>query len=601
MAVSRQILDEIRARVDIVDLVGSYITLKRAGTAYKALCPFHREKTPSFTVNPARQIYHCFGCGAGGDVFKFVMQHENVQFMDAIRLLAQRAGVDLEFTESERKEESRKDLLYKAHEEAQRFYQEILLNHPSAAIARAYLEERKLGPEVVEQFGLGYAPGGFDVMERFAAKRGFSMELLETAGFIATNEQGRRYDRFRERLMFPIRDLSGRIIAFSGRILTKDDRTAKYLNSPETPLFRKSRTLFAMDRARKPIIESRTALLCEGQIDVIRCHLAGFTHAVAALGTALTEEHAAVIKRHADRVLLVMDADNAGQNSALRSAEIFLGAELSVEVAQLPVGEDPDSLIMKRGAEAFAAVIAKPRSVIDFQVDVLASREDMKQEVGIRRVARAALETIRHSASEVQRGRMLRELSMRVGLPEHTLRDELRRTAPQQRFARAGETADPDATPAPQTTPPPEEERHLLWLVLHHPESAELVYTYVRPEHFADARCRVLFELLAPGHGEDFTAAARERGEEYLALAAELASDERRIREDERLRTAATQDCIITIRRKALETELRELTRQRSDAPLEEQAHLIGEIATIKRYLFMLREGWEKAALVLEL
>ena len=600
MALPRQILDEIRDRVDIVDLVGSYITLKRAGGAYKALCPFHREKTPSFTVNPARQIYHCFGCGAGGDVFKFVMQHENVPFMDAVRLLAQRAGVDLQFTESERKEESRKDLLYKAHEEALRFYQEILLNHPSAAAARAYLEERKLGPDVVEQFGLGYAPGGFDVMERFASKRGFTPEILETAGFIATNEQGRRYDRFRERLMFPIRDLSGRVIAFSGRILTKDDRTAKYLNSPETPLFRKSRTLFAMDRARKPIIESRTALLCEGQIDVIRCHLAGFPNAVAALGTALTEEHAAVIKRHADRVLLVMDADNAGQNSALRSAEIFLGSELSVEIAQLPVGEDPDSLIMKRGAEAFAAVLAKPRSVIDFQVDVLATREDMKQEIGVRRVARAALETIRHSASEVQRGRMLRELSIRVGLPEHTLRDELRRTAAPQRFPRDAGPGESAATEA-KAAPPPEEELHVLWMIMHHPEVARLVYTYVRPEHFNDERCRVLFELLAPGRGEDFTAAARERGEAFLDLAAQLASDERRIREDSRLRTGAAQDCIISIRRKALENELRELTRKRTDAPLEEQAALIAEIASIKRYLFMLREGWEKAALVLEL
>ena len=575
MALPRHILDEIRDRVDLVELIGSYVTLKRAGNAYKGLCPFHREKTPSFTVNPTRQIFHCFGCGAGGDVFKFVMQHENVEFMDAVRMLAQRAGVTLQFTDAERTETSQKEMLLKIHEEAARFFQETLLSHSSAKAARDYLTNRQLGPEVVEAFGLGYAPGGFDVMERFAQKNGFPLEAMETAGLLARNEEGRRYDRFRERLMFPIRDLSGRTIAFSGRILAKDDRAAKYLNSPETPLFRKSRTLFALDRARKSIIDQRTALLCEGQIDVIRCHLGGFTHAVAALGTAITEEHAALIKRHADRVILVMDADTAGQNSALRSAEIFLGAELSVEVVALPVGEDPDSLIQKRGAAAFQALLDNPRSVVDFQVDILSARDDIRQEAGMRRVTRAAIETIRRSGSEVQRSRMLRELSLRVGMPEHTLREEMRRTTPSTHGPRNASSDNPEPAVAPPAAPPPEEEVHLLWLLIHHPEISELVYTHVQPVHFSDERCRVLFELLTPGRAENFTAAARERGEAYLQLAAKIAGDERRIREDPNFRVAAAQDCILIIRRRALENELRELTSKRTDAPLEEQAQLI--------------------------
>lgn len=599
MALSRQVLDEIRARVDIVDLIGSYITLKRAGTGYKALCPFHREKSPSFTVHPARQIYHCFGCGAGGDIFKFVMQHESVEFMDAVRLLAQRAGVDLQFSEAERGEETRKDLLYKAHEEAARFYQDVLLKHPSAEAARAYLKERQLGPEVVEQFGLGYAPGGFDVMERFADKRGFSLDMLETAGFIAKNEQGRRYDRFRERLMFPIRDLSGRIIAFSGRILTKDDRAAKYLNSPETPLFRKSRTLFAMDRARKPIIESRTCLLCEGQIDVIRCHIAGFTNAVAALGTALTEEHAALIKRHADRVVLVMDADTAGQNSAMRSAEIFLGAELSVEVAPLPVGEDPDSLITKRGADAFRAVLDKTRSVVDFQVDVLSTRENIKQEAGVRRVASAVLETIRRSASEVQRTHMLRELSARLGLPEHALREDLRRTAPSTRFQPASDSPAPNPQPL---APPPPEERELIWLLLHHPETSELVQRYVNPDHLMDTRCRALYEAVRQGlPNDDVLAAARDAGEPCMQLATELIASERHLGVDDSLPEKAARDLIISIRRKGLDRALRAITQQRANASPEEQSRLTEEIAHMKYDLVALRNGWDKAVLVLEL
>ncbi len=596
MPVSRQILDEIRARADIVDVIGSYITLKRAGNSYKALCPFHREKTPSFTVHPARQVFHCFGCGAGGDVFKFVMQHENVEFMDAVRLLAQRVGVDLQFTDAERSEAVRKDTLYKAHEEAARFYQEVLLRHPSAEAARAYLRERQLGPEVVEQFGLGYAPGGFDIMERFAEKRGFSLDHLEAAGLIARNEQGRRYDRFRERLMFPIRDLLGRIIAFSGRIIGKDDRAAKYLNSPETPLFRKSRTLFAMDRARKSIIEARTCLLCEGQIDVIRCHLAGFTNAVAALGTALTEEHAAVIKRHADHVVLLMDADTAGQNSALRSAEIFLDAELSVSVAVLPVGEDPDSLIMKRGADALRAVLEKTRSVVMFQVDVLAAREDMTQDAGLRRVARAVLDTVRHASSEVQRTRMLRELSTRLGIPEHILREDLRRGATPMPANRS--VASPE--PAP-TEPVPREERELLWLMVHYPEIIEFIAQYIAVNHLRDPRARALFEALLRGSDTDLAAAAREAGDTCLNLAAELMADERRIGADGEAAQRAAEAIVIAIRRRAIEQEMRLKTRLRETADGDEKERFNEEIADLRYALIALREGWERASLVLAL
>jgi DNA primase len=598
MPVPRHIIDEIRARVDIVDLIGSYITLKRAGNSYKALCPFHREKTPSFTVHPARQIFHCFGCGAGGDAFKFVMQYENVDFMDAVRMLAQRAGVQLQFTDAERNEATRKDLLYKAHEEAARFYQEVLLRHPSAEAARAYLRERQIGPEAVEQFGLGYAPGGFDVMERFAEKRGFSLDHLEAAGLIARNENGRRYDRFRERLMFPIRDLSGRVIAFSGRILGKDDRAAKYLNSPETPLFRKSRTLYAMDRARRTILESGCCLLCEGQIDVIRCHLAGFTNAVAALGTALTEEHAAVIKRHADRVVLLMDADAAGRNSALRSAEIFLEADLSVAVASLPVGEDPDSLIVKRGADALRGVLENTRSVVMFQVDTLAASEDMTKDAGLLRVARAVLDTIRRSSSEVQRASMLRELSTRVGIPEHHLREELRRGGAGAQTEREGAAK---AAFRGASSPIPAEERELLCLLVQSPETIAFVARYVRPNHLQDIRARALFDALARGGEQDLASAAREAGDSCLQLAAEVIADERRIYMNADAAQRAARDLIIAIRRKGIERELRDLTLRRDAADGAEKERLTEEIAHLRYNLVALRRGWDVASLVLAL
>jgi DNA primase len=600
MAVSRQQLDEIRDRVDIVDLVGSYLTLKRAGTAFKAVCPFHKEKTPSFTVNPQRQIYHCFGCGAGGDVFKFVMQYENVEFMEAVRMLAQRAGVVLQVDQQDKAEEGLKEQLYRVHEEATRFFQDVLRQSRAADTAREYLKKRQLGPDIVEAFGLGFAPRATDVTLRFGEKHGFAPALLETSGLLAKSEDGRIYDRFRDRLMFPIRDLSGRVIAFSGRILEKEASPAKYLNSPETPIFRKSKVLYAMDRARKSIIEARTCLLCEGQIDVIRCHGAGITHAVAGLGTAITEDHSRLIKRHADTVTLLMDADTAGQNSAIRSAEIFLEGELSVQVAALPVGEDPDSLIVKRGADALREVLGRARSVIDFQIDVLSAREDLKTEQGFRRVAKALLETIQHAQSSVQRDQLLREAASRLGVSETALREDLRRTRVQPR-TQAENAGSPAATPP--DAPPPVEEKDLVRLLLHHPDTAGLVARFVKPEQLSDARCQVLVKglLQAADVETDITALARDAGDACLQLVSELMAGTTRYTGSDAPQQRAAQDLIIAVRRRQLERTLRSLLARRDQAADAERDRLTQEIAQIKYDLAHLRQGWEKALPILEL
>jgi DNA primase len=601
MPVSRQQLDEIRDRVDIVDLVGSYITLKRAGSAFKALCPFHKEKSPSFTVNQQRQIYHCFGCGAGGDVFKFLMQYENVEFMESVRMLAQRAGVALQLDHAEPGEESRKEALFKVHTEAARFFQDVLRQHPAAEAARAYLARRQLGPDLVEAFGLGYAPGGSDVMARFGQKHGFAMDVLEASGLVARSEDGRTYDRFRERLMFPIHDLSGRIIAFSGRILEKDARGAKYLNSPETAIFRKGKVLYAMDRARKAVIEARTCLLCEGQIDVIRCHGAGICNAVAGLGTAITEDHSRLIKRNADTVVLLMDADTAGQNSALRSAEIFLQSELSVQAVALPAGEDPDSLIVKRGAAALREVLGRAKSIVDFQIDVLSARENTATEQGLRRVAQAVLQTVHHATGAVQRDQMLREAATRLGISEIALREDLRRLRSPQRPPAAGPT--PAATPE-ERTPPPVEEKDLLRLLLQHPGVIDLVGQFVRPDQLTDPACRALYEQLVAHSAEDTwdaTAAARELGDACLDLATELmAGDPRYVGTDEP-HVRAAQDLILVIRRRSLERKLRQLGAERERAPADRQAALTQEIVQIRYDIAHLRQGWDQALPILEL
>ena len=309
--ISKDVIEQIRNANDVAEVIGSYFQLKRAGGSFKALCPFHKEKSPSFHVNPQRQIYHCFGCGAGGDVFRFIMQYENVDFGTAARILGERVGMRIEWSEGDGGADSNKGELYKIHEEVAAIYQRALLEMDAAQRARAYLKERDLGDDVVRDFLIGYAPDRRDSLVQWSRKKKLPLQLLEAAGLISHTEDGQPYDRFRNRLMFSIRDELGRVIAFSGRIMEKDVKVAKYVNSPETPLFRKGRVLYALDRARRNIMDARTAILCEGQIDVIRCHMAGFTTAVASQGTALTEDHARLLKRYADSVVVVLDASGS--------------------------------------------------------------------------------------------------------------------------------------------------------------------------------------------------------------------------------------------------------------------------------------------------
>lgn len=599
MAISRQQLDEIRDRVDIVDLIGSYIQLKRAGTAFKALCPFHREKTPSFTVSPTRQTFHCFGCGAGGDAFKFVMLHENVEFPEAIRLLAQRAGVVLQQDDAARGEDARKDVLYKMHAEAATFFQEILKQSRSAEAARDYLRERRLGPDLIDAFGIGYAPSIDDLIRTWGSKRGYDDAALEQGGLLARDESGRAYDRFRERVMFPVRDLSGRVIAFSGRILPGDPRGSKYLNSPETPIFRKSRVLYAMDRARKAMLDSRTAVLCEGQIDVIRCHASGVENAVAGLGTALTEEHARLLKRNADNVVLLMDADSAGQTSAIRSAGIFLQGELAVQVATLPPGEDPDSLVVKEGPEALQRIVRETIPLVSFQVRVLAGREDLRTEAGLRRAVRAVVETIRNAGPGVQQDQLFREASRELGFPEDKLRLEMDRLR-----GRPASPVEPADVAAPASEPAPPEERDLLRLLLHHPDTADLIARYLTPDVMTHTACRELTGLLlahAAGQIEDLAAAAREAGESCVALLAETEAEQPRFVGADDPEGRAAKDIILVLRRRAAERRRRELVAEREKAAPDVASRLSHEIAQLVHDISTYKSGWDKALPLLDL
>ncbi len=485
--ISKSVLDDIRFRCDIVDVVDSYITLPKKSGAIKTLCPFHKEKTPSFHVNQQRQMFHCFGCGAGGDVFKFVMMHEQVDFMTSVRILAEKAGVPLEFEQGSAAAGER-ELLLAVHEKLAAAYHTMLLKSPDAKEARDYLARRGLSPDIQSSFLIGYAPDKRDALLEWARRNDFSTSVLQQAGILARRDPengpgGTYYDRFRGRIMFPIRNEQGRVIGFSGRTLIKDAKIAKYVNSPETPIFHKSQVLYALDRARREIAEKREAIVCEGQIDVIRCHQAGFVHAVAAQGTAFTDDHARILRRYADGVILVFDSDEAGRNAALKAGTVFLRAGLAVRVASLPPGEDPDSLILKEGAASFSRILQQAVSVLDFQINQLTASEDIRSETGLLRVSRAVLATISHAPNAIQREVLLNNAARRLNVAVAALQSELRP------LLRKTPAMEPDAMPVEAEQIPRHEE-----LLAEHlgasPELAGLVEGYLPLSMIAHPLCR---------------------------------------------------------------------------------------------------------------
>ncbi len=602
----KAVIETIRDHNEITEVIGSYVQLKRAGASFKACCPFHKEKTPSFHVNPTRQSFHCFGCGAGGDVFNFVMRYESLDFMAAAKFLAQRANLDVAF-ESDRPGSSApasvKEEQYRLHTHLRDWYQRCLRESPQAETARAYLTERALEGEAAETFGIGYAPGRNMDWPSWAAKRSFTMDHLVTAGVVLRNDHGGWYDRFADRLMFPIHDESGRVIGFSGRILPGDPRDAKYVNSPETPLFTKSRVIYALHLAKREILDQREAIICEGQIDVIRCHLAGVKNAVAAQGTAITEDHARILKRFTDSVRLVLDSDNAGKKAAMRSADVLVAAGLNVRIASLPEGDDPDSLIRRAGAPALHAAIDTAVPEIDFIIDTLLAAEPVQDDGAIRRTARVVLETIAQVPSELRRNQMIQSAAARFGRPPHVLASELRQM---ERRRTRGDRNDPgDEPPASPTAPTqhPREELEVVRLLIHYPLSATYLADYVEPRHFQSSTCRLLFEALVGRSADlhlDVMAELPAEDNEARRIAAMLMAEDRFVGDELSLEKIA-REVIIALRRKTFELDRRHLEARRRTTTGEEARNLDLEIAEITLHLHTLRSGWEKARPMLDL
>ena len=414
---------------------------------------------------------------------------------------------------------------------------------------------------------------------------------------ISPSERGSGYyDRFRGRLMFPLRDEVGRVVGFSGRIIAKDQHPAKYVNSPETAIFRKGRMLFGLDRARRDILEVRTALLCEGQIDVIRCHSAGLTTAVAGLGTALTEDHARLLRRYADAIVLLLDADTAGQNSAMRSADLFTAAGLAVRAAALPQGEDPDSLVLKQGPDALRALVAAAGTALDYQIDVLRAREQSDDPAALLRVARAVVESVAAAPSAVQQEQMVRAAAARLNVSPDALLADLRQRA---RRTRAPAAREETATPAPPTTHPVDEVE-LVRVLFHHPDCLPIASSHLPASMLSDADCRQIFGALVRGSTQ-LVADLTDAGDEAQRLAASIMASDTRIVGHENPPEAACRDIVLRIRRRNLEQRRRALSERREKLAGTEREGVDQELKQVIMDLHTLRLGWDKAQHILEM
>jgi DNA primase len=436
-------IEQIAAANDIVEVIGSYFPLKRAGANFKALCPFHQEKTPSFHVSPQRQTFHCFGCGVGGSVFRFVMEYEHVDFPSAAQKLAARVGIPIVEErggpEEDRQHEARRTLL-KLHAEATLWFHDTLLKKEFAEPARTYLKKRGIDRQVAKDWQLGFAPESWDSFSKWALDRGYSRTQLLQSGLVKARDEehpsGDFYDRFRGRIMFPICNDVGEVIAFSGRLLESDPQAAKYVNSPETPLFQKGRVLFGLHKTKRALIEANCSIVCEGQLDLITVFEAGIKNVVAPQGTAFTEYQARILKRFVDEVVLCFDADQAGQKAAQHSLDSLLQHDLVVRIVDMPPGEDPDSLIRRDGKEEFEKRLSAARDFFDYWIEREVAEVDMSSLGAKMQLARALAETVGQVRDPLMRGQVVNKMSARLGVPA----SEFEKLVPQQRRDRAADT-----------------------------------------------------------------------------------------------------------------------------------------------------------------
>ncbi len=502
--------DRVREATDIVDLIGRYVTLKKAGKDFKALCPFHKEKTPSFYVIPDKQIFHCFGCGASGDVFTFLMKYENITFMEALKRLAAEAGIELPTTPAARKQMSQNERLYRANELALKFYQMQLKKAPREVTD--YLKERGISPQTMERFKLGWAPDMWDGLVKYIEKFNYPTEDFLKAGLLQKSERSTHvYDRFRARLMFPIFNTSEKVIAFGGRILSETPEAPKYLNSPESSIYQKKTILFGLPQARQAIRAQGFVLVVEGYMDVLQLAQAGFANVVATSGTALTEEHAHLIRRYTRRCILCYDADTAGIKAAMRGGQLLFNEGLDTEVVLLPPGEDPDSIIRKHGKAAFEKHLQQRQPFFDFLLQTLETQYNLELVSQRTEAIDAALNALAYVKDPFLSGFYVEKISSRWRVETPLLlnalkqkKRQLRKQQMQTSAAQNAPTAENRTSSAGKATPTTvlftgawrAERDALVLLINHFDEFSPLLHDMLTAEEFQNPEFQQIYQLL---------------------------------------------------------------------------------------------------------
>ena len=614
MRIPDSIIDDIRNASDIVEVVGQYVQLKKRGKNYTGLCPIHQEKTPSFSVSADKQMFYCFGCAKGGNVFTFVMEHDKVSFVEAARTLARRAGITVpEDTPEDSAQATENEKLYAACRIAAAFFSETL-SSPEGKLALEYFKHRGVTPETITRFGLGYAPNAWDSLAKKCELEHRELEQFERAGLVLRREEGSGYyDRFRGRAIFPIYSPSGRVVGFGARKMREDDPLGKYINSPETPIYDKSRNLYGLFQAREAIRAAESAILVEGYADLISLSQAGIQQVVASSGTALTEEQIRLLGKYTRSVTLVYDADSAGSKATLRGVDLVIEGGLDVNVVQLPPGEDPDSFVRKEGGDAFRRLLGGAVSFLDFKAAFFREQGLLDTPEGKTRAVRSIVETLARMKDELKRTFFLKSVAEKYDIYETVLFRELEKIMGKE-SARSRMDSLRNAGPARGTVPAPggsgrvelpPAERDLVRVMLEHgKEAIGFVLGYVTPEQFMHPLARAAVELLALRAGEEFDPTSLvgeakdpalrdflagllstkyEISRKWAAIGSEPAEEDPR---------KIAEDGIVTLRIAELERQIeseslrRKEAEERGESTLEIQQRLIG----LKREKISLRE-----------
>ncbi|MFH0754541.1 MAG: DNA primase [Candidatus Omnitrophota bacterium] len=566
--IPEDIIARVLEKTDIAELIGSYVPLKRAGKNLKACCPFHHEKTPSFVVTPEKQIFHCFGCSVGGNAVSFVMKQERLEFPEAVRFLADKAGIEVPDNASDAPRDGLREKIFEANAAAVEYFHQNLVagREKEVGIAREYIKGRKLNLDAVKRFKIGFAYESWDGLIRYLRQKGFDSLIIEKSGLVV--ERGDKkgfYDRFRGRLIFPIFDYRGRSVAFGARALKKDDK-AKYINSPETPVYTKGRHLYGFNLAKEAIGREDRVIIVEGYLDFIRPFMAGIEHVAASQGTALTPDQIRLIRRYTHQVTMLFDMDTAGQSAALRSLDVLLEEEMDVKVAALAEGEDPDSFIQKYGAADFCKRVDEAKSLFDFKLEHLTAELGGKSKESRGAICREMLLTIEKIKNEVVKNGYWKELAARLNVTEDVVLRERQNILNKQPLANARSLH--EATKPALSVAISSDEEWLLRFVMADVKWLKAAREQIAPVDLLGEAARVVldcaYRLLDQGREAGPAALAGVLPEEGLRQKLmELASTPMGM--DAKTETKAFEDCVKKIRsrdRRSRRQDVRAMIRQ---------------------------------------